>query len=85
MTNVLEYDMTYVDLAVIFSRSRTVDPSMWSTRRVGADLTQAWKGQSSYARLDKGKVGKVGISQLQRVRRAPCRKDHGRHGEVRRH
>ncbi|RWW35323.1 hypothetical protein BHE74_00059756 [Ensete ventricosum] len=71
--------MTDVDLAATSPRPRTVGPPTWPTRRVGADLTQVWKGHSSYGRPDKGKVGNVDIPQLQGGRRAPRRKDHGRH------
>ncbi|RRT64930.1 hypothetical protein B296_00005951 [Ensete ventricosum] len=54
-------DMMDVDLAATSPRPRIAGPPTWPTRRVGADLTQAWKGQPSYDRPDKGKVGKVDI------------------------
>ncbi|RZR84694.1 hypothetical protein BHM03_00011574, partial [Ensete ventricosum] len=75
-------DMTDVDLVATSSCPRTVGPSTWSTRRVGAGLTQAWKGQPSYGRPDKGNGGKVDIPQLQEGRHAPRRKDHEQRGEV---
>ncbi|RRT69691.1 hypothetical protein B296_00028863 [Ensete ventricosum] len=74
-----------VDLATTSPRPQTAGPSTWPTRCVGAGLTQAWKGQPSYDRLDKGKVDKVDIPQLQGGRRAPYRKDHRRYGDVPRH
>ncbi|RWW36634.1 hypothetical protein BHE74_00058331, partial [Ensete ventricosum] len=78
-------DMENIGLAATSPRPWTADPPTWPTRCVGAGLTQARKGQSSYGRPDKGKVGKVDMPQLQEGRRAPRRKDHGRRGEVRRH
>ncbi|RZR72323.1 hypothetical protein BHM03_00012465 [Ensete ventricosum] len=51
--------MTDVDLAATSPRPQTAGPSTWPTRRVGAGLTQAWKGQPSYDRPDKGKVARL--------------------------
>ncbi|RRT41986.1 hypothetical protein B296_00024708 [Ensete ventricosum] len=75
-------DMTDVDLVATSPCPRTAGPLTWPTRRVGAGLTQAWKGQSSYDRPDKGNGGKVDIPQLQEGRRMPRRKDHEQRGEV---
>ncbi|RWW19351.1 hypothetical protein GW17_00016601 [Ensete ventricosum] len=77
--------MANIDLAATSPCPRIAGPSTWLTRHVGAGLTQAWKGQPSYDRPDKGKVGKVDMPQLQEGRHAPRRKDHERRGEVRRH
>ncbi|RRT46012.1 hypothetical protein B296_00013188 [Ensete ventricosum] len=77
--------MKNIDLAATSPYLWTAGPPTWPTIHVGAGLTQAWKGQPSYDRPDKGKMGKVDMPQLQEGRRAPRRKDHGRRGEVRRH
>ncbi|RWW78482.1 hypothetical protein BHE74_00013295 [Ensete ventricosum] len=50
--------MIDVDLAATSPRPQTAGLSTWPTRRVGAGLTQAWKGQPSYDRPDKGKVAR---------------------------
>ncbi|RZS09723.1 hypothetical protein BHM03_00040835 [Ensete ventricosum] len=52
---------------------------------IGAGLTQAWEGQPSYGRPDRGKGGKTDVPQWQEARRAPHRKDHGGCDEVRWH
>ncbi|RWW68863.1 hypothetical protein BHE74_00023582 [Ensete ventricosum] len=58
-------DMTNIDLAVTSSRPWTIGPPTWPTRHREADLTQARRGQRSYARPNTGKVGKIDIPQLQ--------------------
>ncbi|RWW09782.1 hypothetical protein GW17_00026702 [Ensete ventricosum] len=58
---------------------------MWSTRHSGAGLTQVWRGQQSYDRLNTGKMGKVDTPQLQETRRARHCKDHRGCDKVRWH